>query len=198
MDEKPRRDGATPAPDDTVAPGAAGQADGGDAGTGDAGVVARTGDDLIALTTWVIICLGAGIIGSYETPRAVVEWYPGLVKPWFTPPGPVFAPVWTVLYITMAVAMWRVGRVGRDAGARRDARLAFGLQLALNMGWSFAFFAGRDPLLALVVVIVLFDAVAVVYGRFARIDALAGRLMLPYLGWVGFAGVLNAAIVMAN
>ncbi|MBL8575438.1 MAG: tryptophan-rich sensory protein [Hyphomicrobiaceae bacterium] len=164
----------------------------------DAGSIARTGDDVIALTTWVVVCFGAGILGSFATPKAAVEWYPSLVKPWFTPPGTVFAPIWTVLYLMMAVAVWRVGRAGAADAARRAAVGVFAVQLALNMGWSWAFFAGRSPGLALAVILVLLDCVVLVYWRFSRIDELAGRLILPYLGWVGFAALLNLAIVLAN
>lgn len=121
-------------------------------------------------------------------------WYPELAKPSWTPPGWLFAPVWTALYIMMAVAAWRVWR---RLGWRWPHAL-FALQLALNIAWSFSFFAARNPVAGIVNIAALWCAIVATVAVFVRIDRVAGVLLLPYLLWVSFASALNAAIVSLN
>ncbi|MEO7761553.1 MAG: TspO/MBR family protein, partial [Casimicrobiaceae bacterium] len=107
------------------------------------------------------------------------------------------APVWTVLYLAMAIAAWRVWRrVGVDG--RRIALLMFGLQLSLNLYWSYLFFGTQMIGLALAELIVLLGAIAVTWRQFHAIDRLAGILFVPYVAWVAFAAVLNAWIFALN
>lgn len=87
---------------------------------------------LVVLVSLLVLCLGAGYLGSLATSASVRDWYPTLAKPWWTPPDGVFAPVWTALFVLMAVAAWRVWTRSRFKGARL-AFLLFGLQLVLNV-----------------------------------------------------------------
>jgi benzodiazapine receptor len=137
------------------------------------------------------------VLGGFATVESVRTWYPTLVKPSFNPPDWLFGPVWTVLYWMMAVAAWRVWR---KAGwpAARPALVAWSLQLALNLGWSLLFFGARAIGAAFFELVLLLLAVAWTRVLFARIDALAGWLFVPYLAWVTFAGVLNLAIWRLN
>jgi translocator protein len=137
--------------------------------------------------------------GSWVTLPKIPTWYAGLVKPSFNPPSWVFGPVWTTLYAMMAVAAWRVWIADRADGAERQMALAFfWLQLLLNAIWSPVFFGLERPGLALIVIVLMWLAIAVTTIRFFRIDRVAGWLFVPYLCWVTFATVLNAAIFRLN
>jgi benzodiazapine receptor len=146
------------------------------------------------LAGFVAVCLGGGAVAGLATSASVTAWYPQLAKPSWTPPGWLFGPVWTVLYIMMAVAGWRVWRrVGWSA-----PHALFAIQLALNIAWSFSFFAARNPVAGLINIAALWCAIVATTIVFARIDRVAGALFVPYLAWVSFATALNAAIVASN
>ena len=149
----------------------------------------------IGLIFWLAITFTAAWIGSWFQPG---EWYAGLVKPSWTPPGWLFGPVWTLLYIMMAVAAWLVWRCQAGQTAKRMALVAFVVQLALNAIWSWAFFAARSPGLGLVVIIGLLAAIIWTAMAFFRVSRPAGILMLPYLAWVAYATTLNAGIFVMN
>jgi tryptophan-rich sensory protein len=150
-----------------------------------------------ALAAALALCLGTEAVGGLLTAASVRDWYPALRKPPWTPPAGVFAPVWTLLFVLMAVSAWMVwSRAGLRA-ARRGLAL-FLAQLALNAGWSALFFALRRPDLALVEIIVLWVAIAATLVSFARISRPAAALLVPYLLWVTYATALNAAIWWMN
>jgi tryptophan-rich sensory protein len=133
------------------------------------------------------------------TASSVGTWYAGLAKPSFNPPNWVFGPVWTALYLMMAVAGWRVWRRrGADARLAMRALGAWALQLALNLCWSLVFFGARLIGAALVEIAVLFAAIVVTALLFWRIDRVAGALLIPYAAWVAFAALLNAALWRLN
>ena len=150
------------------------------------------------LAFWLALCLAVGMVGSLVTASQIPTWYAGLVKPAFNPPNWIFAPVWTLLYIMMAVAVWRVSMSGADAEMRKRAILTFLVQLGLNAIWSPAFFGLESPRLALFVILALLSALALTAAVFWRVDRIAGLLLVPYLAWVAFATLLNAAIVVLN
>jgi tryptophan-rich sensory protein len=125
---------------------------------------------------------------------APAEWYAGLAKPSFQPPGWVFAPVWTVLYVLIAVSGWRT--VLRDP-AGYPMKVWWG-QLALNFVWSPIFFVGREIGVALFVVLLLLAAIVAFIVASRREDRLAAWLFAPYAAWVAFASVLNASIFALN
>lgn len=155
-----------------------------------------TGRSLAALAIALIACFGAAQLGSAAT-TPNLGWYAGLAKPPFNPPNLAFPVAWTILFALMAVALWRVAVLGRG-DERREALVAFAIQLALNVAWSFAFFAARSPLLGLVVIGALLASIAWTIVRFRRVDGWAGALLYPYLAWVAFASVLNASILALN
>jgi translocator protein len=125
----------------------------------------------------------------------IPTWYSGLAKPSFTPPNAVFGPVWTILYVMMAVAVWRIGAADP---ARKRAVAFFVVQLALNAIWSPVFFGLAAPRLGLGIIIMLLVALTATLAMFWRIDRLAGLLLAPYLAWVCYATALNAAIAALN
>ncbi|MEI8315959.1 MAG: TspO/MBR family protein [Verrucomicrobiota bacterium] len=152
---------------------------------------------------WVVLggfCVAsfvAAAIGGTATGGAVQDWYPTLAKPSWTPPAWLFGPVWTLLYIAMAVAAWLVWRrVGWD-GARL-ALLMFFIQLTLNAVWSVVFFGLRNPGAAFAEIVVLWVAIVVTTLLFWKVTPTAGWLFLPYLVWVSFATALNFAIWRLN
>lgn len=150
----------------------------------------------------LLICLAApqlvGITAGLATSAGTREWYPTLTKPAFNPPAWIFAPVWTALYLAMGLAAWLVWRRLGEAPAARAALVAFWAQLALNWAWSFLFFGMRSPLAGLVDIVLLLAAIVVTTALFFRVSAWAGALMIPYLAWVAFATVLNAALWRLN
>jgi benzodiazapine receptor len=152
----------------------------------------------IGLAGFIAICLLAGALGGWVTSQSVVDWYPTLNKPAWNPPAWVFAPVWTTLYVMMAVAAWLVWKeTPRGSGVRLALALFF-VQLSLNCLWSFVFFGAHSPGWAFVDIIVLLSALAATTGMFFKHSRLAGTLMLPYLAWVSFAAFLNFTIWQLN
>ena len=148
---------------------------------------------LTVLLAFLALVIGGGLlIGFTIQPGA---WYAALAKPPFNPPNWVFAPVWTTLYVLMAVAAWRVWRV---AGAVSRPLLLFYLQLALNAAWSFLFFKAHHIAYALADIVALLVAILATSHAFGRRDRVAQILFLPYLVWVSFATVLNGAIWWLN
>ena len=152
----------------------------------------------IGLAGFIAICLLAGALGGWVTSQSVVEWYPTLNKPAWNPPASVFAPVWTTLYVMMAIAAWLVWKNAPRGSHLRPALVLFFVQLALNCLWSFLFFGARSPGWAFVDIIVLLAALAATTAVFFKHSRLAGALLLPYLAWVGFAAILNFTIWQLN
>jgi benzodiazapine receptor len=146
---------------------------------------------------FVALCLGVAAAGGAATASSVATWYAGLAKPSFNPPNWVFGPVWTVLYLAIAVAGWRVWCRRAQPGARA-ALAAWSVQLALNLGWSLVFFGARLIGAALVEIGVLLAAIVATIVLSWRVDRAAGWLLVPYAAWVGFATVLNAALWRLN
>ena len=150
----------------------------------------------VALGICLATCFAAAGLGSIATAPALATWYAGLVKPSWNPPNWIFGPVWTMLYAMMAVAAWLVWRHG---GPRRLAALIlFGVQLALNVSWSWLFFGLRQPGAALAEILLLWLAIGATARAFGLLSQPAALLLIPYLLWVGFAAVLNWALWRLN
>ena len=125
------------------------------------------------------------------------EWYLNLRKPPLNPPGWVFGPVWTLLYLLMGISAWMVWNKA-DAAARRPAMGIFGVQLFCNGLWSWLFFTRQRPDLAMVDLIAMWVAIVAMIRSFHRIEPRAGLLQVPYLLWVSFAGYLNLSLWWLN
>lgn len=151
----------------------------------------------LVLVLLLAVTLGVGAFGGMTTAKSVKTWYVDLAKPAFNPPAWVFGPVWTALYVLMAVAAWLVFRE-RSEKAVVLPLVAFGIQLALNAAWSFLFFGLKRPDLAFAEILGLLAAIAVTAILFRRVSGLAAALLLPYLAWVSFATALNFAIWRLN
>ena len=148
----------------------------------------------IALIAWVSLCFLTAWVGSRFTPG---ESYLQLQKPSWTPPGYLFGPVWSILYLCMGVAAWLVWRRAGFTGARLALTL-FVVQLVLNGMWSWIFFGMQRPGLAFAEILILWGMILATLLTFWRVSTAAGILFLPYLAWVSFAAVLNYAIWQLN
>lgn len=150
-----------------------------------------------ALLIFVAITLAVGAIGGAVTSGPVATWYPTLNKPEINPPDWVFAPVWTTLYLMMALAAAIVW-IKADHARRRAAMAWFSVQLALNLAWSVIFFGLQQIGLAILCLGALWIAILITARLFWSIAGIAGLLFVPYLAWVTFAGVLNLLIWRLN
>ncbi|WP_026712740.1 TspO/MBR family protein [Flavobacterium daejeonense] len=151
------------------------------------------------ILTVVVTCLAVGYFSGIVTRSAIVDWYPTLIKPSFNPPNWVFAPVWTLLYIMMGVAAGLVwNRIDFEKEIVKKALIVFAVQLALNALWSYLFFGLHNPMLAGLEIILLWLMIYETYLQFFKINKISGYLFIPYLAWVSFAAVLNAAIWWLN
>ncbi|MCW5898033.1 MAG: tryptophan-rich sensory protein [Flavobacteriales bacterium] len=146
----------------------------------------------------IVVTLLLGSASGLVTAGAVEGWYMEIEKPSFNPPNSVFGPVWTVLYILMGFAAGLVWSNGTDDPQVRRGLLLYGLQLLLNVLWSLLFFGLKSPGLALVDITLLLLTIILCIRAFHPIDRWAAYLMMPYLLWVSFASVLNAAIHVLN
>jgi tryptophan-rich sensory protein len=139
-------------------------------------------------------CFGAAAFGAQFAPG---EWYAGLTRPSWNPPNWIFGPVWTVLYLLMAVSGWLVWRTAGFRGAT-GALACFAVQLLLNAAWSWLFFGLHRPGLAFAEIVVLWLAILATLLLFWKVRPLAGALLVPYLLWVSFAAVLNLTLWQLN
>ena len=124
--------------------------------------------------------------------------YMVLNQPPLSPPGWVFPLVWTVLYLLMGEASYRVLASGADKKEKQRALIAYGAQLFLNFLWPLFFFGGQMYLTAFFVLVALWVGIYLTMRWFAKIDEIAGDLMIPYLLWVTFAGYLNFGVFLLN
>ncbi len=151
---------------------------------------------LLSLAAWIIGTSVAAISGAV-TAKTAARFYAALDRPRWAPPAWVFGPAWTVLYILMAVAAWRIWREFGFDGARNELILYF-VQLVLNSAWSWFFFVKQSGLLSIVEVSFLLTAVIATMTAFWLRDPVAGMLFIPYLMWVTFATALNASVWRRN
>lgn len=157
---------------------------------------------LLSLLAFLGLSLGAALLGGLLTARSVTTWYRTLRKPPWNPPDWLFGPVWTVLYLQIAIAGWivRMGIEKRPGRASQGglALAAWGIQLALNVGWSATFFWRRSIGGGVAVIACLWAAIATTAYLASRVSRAAGILLLPYLAWTTFAAALNIEIWRLN
>ena len=139
----------------------------------------------------ILITEGAGIIGSFFTMPSVQTWYLTINKPSFQPPSWLFAPVWTLLFFLMGVALYLVW-------SKKNKITWFWVQLLLNILWSFLFFGLHSPIVALFEIVLLWFAILITIIKFWSFNKKASILLIPYLAWVAFASYLNFAIARLN
>jgi tryptophan-rich sensory protein len=155
----------------------------------------------LALAGFVLLSFAAGIVGAMASVDAR-EFYAVLRRPAWAPPGWLFGPVWSALYLMMGVAAWLVWREQpTDMGAaqaRRWGLRLFVFQLLLNALWTWLFFELRQGAASFIEIVVLWVAIALTLWHFSRVRPLAGWLLVPYLLWVSFASALTWVLWQAN
>ncbi|WP_374605548.1 TspO/MBR family protein [Arenimonas sp.] len=154
--------------------------------------------DGVALVAWLVIVLAAGASVGVLFPPG--DWYQTLGKPSWNPPAWLFGPVWTALYVLLAIGAWLVAREpGPSADAERPkAWLAFALMAVLNLAWTPLFFGLKSPALAFLDISLLWGMTVWMTLRFGRVRPMAGYLQVPLVLWVSFALVLNGTIWLIN
>jgi translocator protein len=150
-----------------------------------------------SLLIFIVLCLACGGLGGWVTAKSVRTWYPTLARPRWTPPDGIFGPVWTTLYVLMAISAWMVWE-RLPQGSDYSPMVLFGFQLLLNTTWSIIFFGLRRPGWAMVDIIFLWIFIGLTTLSFWNVYWLSGVLFLPYFLWVSFAVILNAAFVKLN
>lgn len=148
--------------------------------------------NLTALALFIALVLGGGLTIGYLT--APGEWYAQLNKPPFNPPNWIFGPVWTTIYVLIAIAGWRIWQKNKSSLAMK----LWWAQLALNFLWSPAFFAMQQIGLALAIILPLLAVILAFIATSRKIDNIAALLFIPYAAWVSFASVLNVSILLLN
>ena len=149
--------------------------------------------NMLAFICFLALVAGAAFFGGQWGAR---EWYRSLSKPSWTPPGWLFAPAWTLLYVMIAVAGFLVWNTPHES--RTTLLAIWGVQLVFNALWSYVFFARRDMRLALADIAALWLAIAAFIVMAWPVNELAAALFTPYLAWISYAGALNAAIWLRN
>lgn len=146
----------------------------------------------LSLLVFLVIVLGGGTLIGFSTMPG--PWYEALAKPAFNPPNWLFGPAWTLLYILIAIAGWRIWRI-EPGGAAVKAWVA---QLVANFAWSPVFFAAHMIGAALAVILVLLALIGLFMALAWRRDRVAALIFVPYAAWVAFATLLNATIWTLN
>ena len=149
---------------------------------------------ILALVGWLTLTFGAALTGAFVDTGG---WYASITKPTWNPPNWIFGPVWTTLYIMMAVAVWLVWQRG-GWKQQRKALTLYLVQWALNALWTPLFFGLQRPGLAFAGILFLLAAILATIAAFWRVKRTAAILLIPYVLWVSFAAVLNFTIWRLN
>lgn len=158
----------------------------------------KTGFRYWPLVISLVITLSIGAVASFFTVPQIAGWYVHLNKPSFNPPNWLFGPVWTLLYIMIAIAAYLVWKRRADSVAYAYAEYVYIFQLLFNFSWSIVFFGMHKIFLALIVIALLWVSIIVLIFLFGKISKVAAWLLVPYLLWVSFASLLNFSIYVLN
>jgi tryptophan-rich sensory protein len=151
---------------------------------------------MLSLIAWILGTSTAAVSGAV-TAQSAQQFYGAMKKPRWAPPPWLFGPAWTVLYVLMAVAAWRIWRAFGFDGARNELIL-YVVQLAFNAAWSWFFFVRRSGVLATIEVSFLLTSVVSTMVAFGVRDQIAGLLFVPYVLWVSFATALTVSVWRRN
>lgn len=154
----------------------------------------------LKLAIIITICEIIGAIGSIFTIPNIPAWYNGLVKPFFNPPNFLFAPVWTILFLMLGIAIFIVleNKDKKLIAQRKIAKILFAIQYAFNVLWSYLFFGLRNPLLGFIGIVILWTTIIATIFYFYKVDKRAAYLLIPYILWVSFAMILNFFVMILN
>lgn len=150
----------------------------------------------LGLISWLAVCFFTAFIGTVASINAPT-FYGQLTQPQWAPPAWLFGPVWSTLFTAMAIAAWLIWRQGGFTGQRSPLLLFLG-QLVFNGLWSWLFFAWQLGAWALADIVIMWLLIAACIATFWKSSKLAAALLIPYLAWVSFAGVLNFTLWQTN
>jgi len=154
---------------------------------------------ILKLVVALVVCFGvSGVSAVFTTQDSITSWYGQLRKPFFTPPNWIFGPVWTILYLLMAISFFIVWNKGVNYPKVKQAIVWFLIQLVLNAVWTPLFFGFHLIFLSFIEILLLWLAILVTFYAFKRISIYAAVLLIPYVAWVGFAVILNGSIWYLN
>lgn len=145
----------------------------------------------------ILITIGIGALSGFLG-MAGNEQYLELKRPSFSPPGYIFPVVWTILYFLMALAFYRIWMHGKQGTNIKKGAALYFIQLFLNFLWSIIFFRFNLYGIAFIELLILLAFILLTTFEFYKIDKIAAYLMIPYIIWVSFAGILNGAIWLMN
>ncbi len=146
----------------------------------------------------IAVPVAVGAVSGYFTAGSVNTWFTTINKPSFNPPGWLFAPVWTCLYILMGIACYLVWKSNANMADKRKAISLYAIQLTLNFFWSIIFFGAQQLGWALVDIGLLWLMILLTIFSFGKITSAAAWLLVPYICWVSFATILNYSIWKLN
>ena len=149
----------------------------------------------LSFLLFVLITYSASVIGGMATIGFKEPWYSLLIKPSFSPPDWIFAPVWTTLYLMMTVAIWIFWH---SKGKNMDTVYIYFIHLIINTTWSVVFFIFHEIFFALIILIILIFLIIILILRFRVVNMISYYLMIPYLLWCGFALILNISLLILN
>ena len=152
----------------------------------------------IKLIIAIAIPVAVGAISGFFTATGVESWYQTINKPSWNPPGWIFGPVWTTLYVMMGIALFLVWKSDSSDILKKTAIALFAIQLILNFFWSFIFFNQHQIGWALVEIIAMWIFILLTIFAFGNVSKLAAWLLVPYISWVSFATILNYTIWKLN
>ena len=150
------------------------------------------------LVICIFICQSVGIVSAFVTSAQNNIWFDNLIKPSWNPPSYLFGPVWTFLYLLMAISLWIIWKSDTDEIIKNQACLIFALQLFLNFWWSILFFNLHSPEFAFFDIVLMIIVIITTMFRFSRISTIAAWLLVPYISWVCFAAILNFKLIQLN
>lgn len=152
---------------------------------------------IIKLLAAIIVCEGAGFLGTIFTLPAILTWYTALNKAPFNPPAWIFGPVWTILYLLMGISIFLI--LQKKLKKQRASLIGlFAVQLSLNLLWSVIFFGWHLPRVAFFEICLLWVSIALLIIDFWKFSKWAAILLIPYLFWVSFAAILNLFVAILN
>ncbi len=155
-------------------------------------------NNLVKLVIAIAIPVAVGATSGFFTASSVGSWYQTINKPSWNPPGWIFGPVWTTLYVLMGIALYLVWKSEAGTALKKTAISLFAVQLILNFFWSFIFFKQQQIGWALVEIIVMWLFILLTIFAFAKVNKTAAWLLVPYISWVSFASILNYTIWKLN
>lgn len=153
--------------------------------------------NILKLAAALALTVGLGGAGGFFTVSEIATWFVTLRKPSFNPPNYLFGPVWTLLYILMGISLYLIWKLP-PSPQRKKAITIFLIQFLLNVSWSFIFFNQHQILLALIDIVAMWGCILFTIITFAKLNKTAAWLLIPYISWVSFATLLNAAIWILN